>query len=262
MSKDIHDKLQEYLDGSLSPDMRSEIENEIKTNLEIQKEYQLLKDIETELGNQDLEVFKKKLSNVAKKHSESVGTKNQSRKIFSLPRRVLSIAASIAILVAGFLWVQSNNQSTGYDSALAYYDFNELYSEGLKGDVGNPSEKEMERKEVIDKIKSKEYNEVIELLNSTSLDENESLLLGHAYISKGISEGKLGHFKTAILIVSSLLQSENIKVKEETEWLLLIGYSKDVEKEAEFNQLLNSIISNRDHIFYGKAVKVKEQLNR
>ncbi len=113
--KDLHLQIQAYLDQDMSPTEATAFEKELANNETLQADFDLFKDINEDLGNVKLQQFKKKLAIVVEQ--DITTSAKEDAPIFSLSRRVLSLAASVLVLAIAGWWVF--NQSSEIDPALA-----------------------------------------------------------------------------------------------------------------------------------------------
>jgi len=111
MEKDKHIQMQEYLDKIMSEEESTAFEKELNSDEELQLDFELLKDIEQELGNKEVVDFKKKLSGVMDQPIAATTVKKQSGRVFSLSRRVLSLAASFLVIGLTAWWFFSQPAS-------------------------------------------------------------------------------------------------------------------------------------------------------
>ena len=106
MEKDIHEQLQSYIDNTMEERMRIDFETKLKNSPELQRDYQLLIDIEKELSNKDVQDFKSKLKKVVQK--PALEKKVRPAKQVQLRRRILGIAATLLLCVVTWWWFNSN----------------------------------------------------------------------------------------------------------------------------------------------------------
>ena len=252
--------IQKYLDDSLTNVEKAEFEIKLKNDPILRQEYELMKDIESELKNNELKEFKNKLSSVSDNYFQSTYEQEKTTMKDGINKRVLFLAASLLILICAVIWGVNSNKTS---SPISYYDFTEIYSEGIRSESTQTSPVVFQKKQIVMLLAANKYEEVISLLRNNNNDESLTLLLGHAYLLKGISDddNNLESIQSAINTVSHLKESENLTTRYEAEWILLLSYSKSPEDQDNFNELLDSILTNYDHSFYGRAKEIKENIN-
>lgn len=250
MNKDLRDKLQEYLDGQSSSEIKSQIESELAKNSELRQEYQILIDLKNELGNKKLSTFRVLVNKVGDNYKQDKKTPMTS--VRSMPRIVLYIAASVLFIIGAF-WLYNFSSQSNYEDAIAYYDFNEIYDKGSRSATESENSQISKTDLIVNFIAKKKYKDAIDLIHSAPSNDQLKLLHAHALISKGISKNNIYDYLSSIEILHPLLTSKTRTVREEAEWITLLSYSKIPRRRDDFDVLLQSIIDNRDHKFYGKA---------
>lgn len=256
MEQDIHNKIQQYIDGTMPIDQRPLFEQELGNDATLMQDYQLILDIESELGNKDLEAFKMNLETVAQNYNQSEKVEKKTGRVFSLPRRALSIAATFAILAAAFVWFNRYGSSNGLDNSLAQYDFEEIYSEGLRSDSDSQTQPKSNTQNMILLIEQEKYQEAIDFASNIAANNRINLLHAHALLSKAKNENNKNYFKSSLNLITPLLNSDVTEIKEEAEWIALLSYSTMPEKQNDYNKLIQNISKNTDHRFYGKVNKI------
>lgn len=255
-SEKIHELIQQYIDQTMSTKQRNAFEHQLETDPLLKQEYSLMRDIDNELKNKELIHFKSQLKSVSNDFFKSEKEPKSRIKIFSLrSRKLLSIAASILLLISVFIW-GINNRSA--NSPISYYDFNEIYSDGLRGQTSPSTSNTRQKKQIVNLLDKGNYDEVINLLTNKPEDDNTILLLGHAYLQKAIfnKSEKSKAIGTAINTVSPLLNNTNLKVRYEAEWILMLSFSESPEYQSNYKNLLQKILQNQDHSFYAKAKEI------
>lgn len=129
--KDIHIRIQQYLDHTMTKEDQVLFEKELKTNPQLKEDFDLISHMETELGDKTISDFKKKLDVIMDEPMESTSEKITGKTV-SFNRRILSIAASFLLLAGAAWWAFSGNDAEKYNS-LANANFVHLPATEIRG---------------------------------------------------------------------------------------------------------------------------------
>ncbi len=178
---------------------------------------------------------------------------SRKKKVFSLKKQWLSIAASLLFLIClGGLWYINDNFS---DQSLA--DANHKLpspSFQFKGDQSS-SNKDI-FKQVSAAYSSKDYPKAIELLSSVtpSPEYNKARFhLGNLYL-------ETDQATNAISVFEDLLTKNDIRYQEEVQWLVAVAYLQNNEPDQS-RKALRPILKDPAHSFYKQAVTLAKNLN-
>jgi tetratricopeptide (TPR) repeat protein len=243
--KDLQIQMQAYLENSLSEEEAAVFEKELNRNKDLQKDFELLKDIEEELGNKDLLVFKEELSKIVKTSSESEEPQQEEGRIIPLWRRMLSIAASLLIIALAGWWLV--NQSTDVDDLVALAD------EHL---VHYPAQLEVRGKEdktaIYDNYEAKQYAiaaKNLEEIGNKNKDQKALFFASISYLN-------IDNPKKAIAILSNLDKTPFLSNK--INYYLGIAHLKLGEKEKAI--VAFGKMNASDQFLYDKAKLIVEKI--
>ena len=119
--KDI--QIQKYLDKSMSKEERINFEEELNKNKTLQQDFKLLRDIEQELGNNELIDFKKKLAGVMEQSVSPTSIEVPSRKVLPISSKLLSVAASLLVIGFTAWWLYSSSAEKSISYAVLADDY-------------------------------------------------------------------------------------------------------------------------------------------
>lgn len=258
--KKNHELVQQYVDGTMPADEIVQFELQLKKDPLLQQEYRLLMDIDSEFKNVELKEFKNQLDIVSDNYFHKSDEKKDIPKIVNINiKTLLSIAAGLLLLASVFLWSTNNRKS---NSTISYYDFGEIYSDGIRGEANQNSSSSVQKEQLVDLLEKGKSQVVVDLLKNKTIDDASRLLLGHAYLQNALyNKRKINNsILAAIKTVSPLTKSTNLEIKYEAEWILLLSYSESPSHQSNYNDLLKSIITNEDHSFYAKAKEMQIDL--
>ncbi|WP_103865390.1 tol-pal system YbgF family protein [Aquimarina sp. I32.4] len=222
---EIFDRIEGYINNTLTQDELTAFEKELAINSELQQETQKHREMHKILGDQDTLDFKEKLMRIsANIHEEK--QKVPSTKTYSY---YLKIAASIAILIGiGTFWYLTNAKNQIQDLYKAYYE-----PFPVEDIVRGNTNKEIQH--IIKNYTSHSYDSVIVALEKYPDIENQhqlQLYLGNSYLNTNCEE------KAIPLFIKIKNKS---KYYEVAKWYLSLSYLK-VNKPKKAIPLLNEII--------------------
>jgi len=264
--------IEKYFDNNLSSAEKAQFEEGLKQEA-FRKEVALQKeimDITKEAGiafDEDVlegididykdEEIRKNLQAQAKRLAgENTSTSKQKGKIKQIRpiRRILSIAAGIAILIGLGLLFFANNQYT--DGALATTNY---YTADVPGTMSNGDvENENFQKGMAAIIKDKDYNAGIEQLKNIPAESTKFIeaqyFLAHAYFNKK-------DHKNAILKFEQVVNADNLPAyinRDKLQWDYIMAKMGDGQN---VNSDLDALIAKGQAPYAEKAKKLKQQLN-
>jgi hypothetical protein len=172
-------------------------------------------------------------------------------RIISL-RRVLAVAASVAILIVaiGFWQVQQNYSNEAL--AANFYDDTNSTTRAIEGD-------ESVLNEALSAYQDTDYAKAITLLNNIP-DTNTYYLDAQFLLAQ--SHYQLNDIEAAKTVAGRLQNSGMNSTREQSDWLLLMIYLKEGEQgKKPFQNLLQSILDNPSHTYYPKARQLQKKLD-
>lgn len=184
-----------------------------------------------------------------KQRKLTVATKQPAkrRNLFSN----LAAAASVALLL-GFFTFQHSATST--DNLLAEHSTFMMPEANRSGDAAevHPLEIGLEAQ------KNGDYTAAINFYKNISTDNtryNEAQsLLGHTYYKKGAYTEAINQF-------GKIIATGDIRYKEQAEFYQLLSYVGNDQQGANFDKLMNNILSDEKHSYHQKAEDLNLGLN-
>lgn len=243
--KDIHLQIQAYLSEDMSPNEAQAFEKELDSNQALKADFELFKDINEDLGNVELQQFKKKLAVVV---DQDIATSTTtSTPVFKLSRRILSLAASVLVLaIAGWWMSNQNNEINPELAALSESNF-------LHYPVDDESRGTEDSDKLYDSYTAKDYAIAATTLEQHGLSnqDNKALLFSAiAYLGDNKAE-------KAIALLTSLADTPYVSNKKY--YYLGLAYLKIGEQEkatTAFKQM-----NEGDPFIYNKVQGILNQLD-
>lgn len=116
MENNLYNQIDEYLEGSLSPEALQEFESQLKKDTKLQQEVKLHQDLALAMSESDVIELEEMLSEiVAQKESQTP----KNAKVISLGQRLAIAASFLVMLFAGYFLV--NVDGTNHDSLYTAY---------------------------------------------------------------------------------------------------------------------------------------------
>jgi len=126
MKEDLHILIQQYLDNSMPENDRAAFEQSLKDNPEWQQEFDLMADLEKEMGNQKVNDFTNQLEEIM---ASPVQSKTEGRNV-NFTRRIMTLAASTLLIGGALWWIFNNDQSNQFatlaDAYFIHYPANDV----------------------------------------------------------------------------------------------------------------------------------------
>ncbi|SEK92276.1 hypothetical protein SAMN04487910_1482 [Aquimarina amphilecti] len=241
-TEELFEKIERYLDKTLSEEVTIAFEKEMSTNPELKLEVDKHRELHNVLSNKDVLDFKEKLQKIGEEVKKE---KLEETKTSFFP--YLKIAASVVILIgAGTLLWNTFNSSNDFSNL--YTSYYELYpvEDVTRGDV-------LDQLDIVMKNYAQgNHDKVI-----TELEENASLVsseqlelyLGNSYL-------QVGKEKKALLQFEKI--NDNSQYYEDANWYQALTYLKLGETNTSL-EILERII-RFDGIYKEKAIQLKEDL--
>ncbi len=248
-----YDRINEYVEGSMSSENRQLFESELKTNDALKTEYDLylatMKTLEVFALDQISEELKS-LSiaeeNTLHDSSESI----PSGRIISFPRRILGLAATLLLLiVAGTLW-WSNAQYS--DRQLAKRNFITPNLSTVRGDTNLEI-----LTEASEAFYQGKYKMIIKQLQSLDSSHpayvDAQFILGYTYLKNEQPQDALTAFQ-------KVLKSDKDQLKASAEWHMILAHL-DVGDQKAAEIALDELLQYPTGAYYSKAKTLKKDLD-
>ncbi|MBP2831748.1 hypothetical protein J8281_06060 [Aquimarina sp. U1-2] len=238
---EIFEKIEAYLNNTLSQDEVLAFEKEIANTVELQNEVEKHRSLHQTLSDRDTLKFKEKLVTISKKIKKEE-EHSASQPFFSSNWR---IAASIVIIlgIASFFWYTFDSQNRTQELYATYYQ--PFPAEDITR--GKPI---TELQDVVSSYVNQNYTRVIEALeNKANINDQYKLYLGNSYMNTNTEQ-------KAILLFESI--PEDSPYYENSRWYLLLTYLK-LGKIQKMKPLLNAIIQYNG-LYKKDAIRLKEAL--
>ena len=189
--------------------------------------------------------FKKQLERLESESETGTIKKMNIRRI-----SILSIAASIAILVGAFYLFSLQDTAKGVQLAASYYEIPNLNN--LRNGIGETANENLLSRGLT-ALQNQEYNAAIKSLDS--IQSNAPFYLeaqyyqAHAYY---LSD----QFKKAESAFEAISTTIDIRYSEEAEWFALLSC---LTQESTCEEKLNRLLKNSDHTYHKQALEIREK---
>ncbi len=247
-----YEQIQSYLDGSLSATDRQVFEQELTQDPDLKADLDLHL-----LSNDAIElVIEDSLREDLKQlHQESKKVKEPTKKgkVVGLRRRMisLSIAASI-LLVVGFF--AANYQANQYDNQSIA---GALYEDDLLTRVRGSNSASL-LQQGMDLYTQGNYPASIEFFDQVedpNLQAEADYATGHAHYN-------IGAFPAAAENFAAAIDSGDPRFVEKSElYYLLSALAADQTDANRFNEVLNQMLENEEHLHHQEALNIQKKLN-
>lgn len=205
--QDTFEKIEGYLNQSLSAEQRSDFERQMNTDAELRQEVERHRSLHTDLGDTDALEFRKKLVDIGK----GLETKQSRNKWFSW-----KVAATLLVLVGMSVYLLLRPKTT-QDLFEAYY------SPYPVEDLVRGNE-EMGYDAILEDYSNGDY--VVAMRQLEQLTQNDpdnellKLYLGNSYLN-------LGREEEAVRVFKGIAKQSNYH--EDAQWYLALTYIKQKE---------------------------------
>ncbi len=256
------DKISRYLAGKMTDEGLAAFNEQLKADPELKEEVAFRKMVMESVKSQSNEQLRAQINTVVKEAHTLAGQSspgamparelsNRTAKVISLNRRILSIAASVLILILlGASWYA--NRQFSNDSLVASNFELKTPTSNLRGE--NNDETDFNN-DVMKAYSNKDFHKAAELLASippSPIYNKAQFHLGNLYL-------KLNNPSRAIVVFQNLLKKNDPRYQEEVQWLLCLAHLKNNDVK-QTTQTLESILQNQEHSFYSNALQLKKKL--
>jgi tetratricopeptide (TPR) repeat protein len=232
------DLLVQYLDNELSPEEKSELENQLNQNTAMQQELENLTLAKQAIKNYGLKQKVGAIHVEMMKEMAAAETPAKKGMVRSIARRSMKIAASLLLVLLGFGVYQYVSVSPDKLFAEKYQPYS------LSVSIGAADADAMENA-----YKEKNYTTVINLFTGLpAAGQKENFLAGQAYLATN-------DYPKSIVCFNKVLSLNTAAgatfFKDDTEYYLALSYLKNKEIKLAY-PLFVSIYNNSDHLYNEK----------
>ena len=241
--------IENYLGGELTETGIQEFASELKANPQLSMEFQLEKDLDMILQEEDILDFKAKCIESQK---EVNLTQRKSTKVIQFARKYWYAAASIILIVAISGGLYFFNPS-GYSSERLfkmYYKSGETVSVSRSGNVNMV--------EALIHFSKKDYQTAADLFDKIlKTDPNNIAVMYYS----GITNIEIKQYPKAIEMFENIIQDKDNLYIENAEWYLGLTFLVNEQENDAINQF--ELIANKsDHYYNSQAKSILEKVHR
>lgn len=247
-----YEQIQSYLEGSLSETEREAFEQELNQDPDLQADLDLhlLSNDAIELVIEDsLRADLKELQ----QETEQIKQPSKKGRVVGLRRRMvsLSIAASILLVIGFFTANYQINQYGNQAIAGSLYE-NELLTT-VRGN--NNASLLQQGMELFEQENYQAAIDYFDQVDDPNLKAEAAYAAGHSYYN-------LGAFSAAAEQFAGVMQSNDPRFVEKSELFYLISaLAADQTDNAQFNEVLNQMLENEEHLHHQEALEIQKKLN-
>ncbi len=226
------EKIEAFILEEMQPDERAAFQQEINNDETLREEVSAFRQILTGFEGA-------KVKNMTRQWESEFKTNKQQRTATVRPinmfrRRAIAAAVALLVLATGW-WVGTSGVT---DDALyaTHYSDDSAYENIKSGGEGTASPLQ----QGYDAYKNGDYEAAIQFFTGVAMDDEyyntAQFMLGHAKMQKGDFDGALGH-------VSVLGAGDDIRYRDEAQWMTVLCFLKSGDEKGA-KATLNSIISD------------------
>lgn len=233
------DRIENYFNDQLNEDEKISFEKEIESSATLQQEVQ---DYTLLISGIKTASIRNKLKNFA--NDDEINTR-KSPKLFKLNIQVLSIAASIALLVGFFFALNIKNGTNSKNSFEEFY-YIDPGQPVVMGEVDD-----IMYSEAMNDYKSQNYEKakyIFEQKCNESDDEEACYYFAQCLLN-------LGELKAASIKFKQLIEVSSGHWKQKAEWHL--SYSLWKNNDPEYLEVLKDIQVDQNHLYYEEAIQIE-----
>ncbi|MEM9887267.1 MAG: outer membrane protein assembly factor BamD [Bacteroidota bacterium] len=244
----------DYIKGRMSPEDQAAMEQQIQLDKDLAADVDFYKDLQgfADLKNQ-MDAFDADLQ----EETKIVEMKPQAKVRRLNLRRTMSLAASfLVLLVAGGLWFSNTNYS---DQALSSKNVDRLDWLATNDSRQGGSENIDPFKTGIDALQDKDYAAAIDFFESIPKSD---ATWSQARLQLAYAQYQSTNYQNAKTTLDELIQENRSTInRQKAEWLKLQVLLASGQSKDEFEQLLNTISTNAQHLFQPQALEMQQDLN-
>lgn len=249
--EELYDTIENYLQNRLSESEKAAFEQRMSAEPALAAEveaHRLAREaLELSIAEQMRADFKSWANDTG-----STASRPKGRRISML--RVWAIAASVLLLIAAFGYWQIQQRFSSVVLANTFYDQAEL-SETRSLNAGKNA-----LTDALEALRKQEYGQAIYQLNA--IPDTSSYAADARYLM-AVVHFEAGQLAQSIAILQKLKSLEDKTLAEKAEWLLVLVYLKNGQKNTPaFNNLLQRISQNSNHAFFPKAKALEQKLQQ
>jgi len=269
MNEQLFTQIEKFLAEEMNETDKAIFQTRMNEDKALMEEVVLQKNINAFLREEPLEesssqtIFEKKIDDLRnsdegillKKNIKAAGnnyfdqqTDTPQNKTNSRFRTYL-IAASVAIIVCISLVVFNNNTPSNQELYATYYTSSDLPTFVTRGTS------DAEVSNIVSKFNDKEYDDVLELVNTASQEENSNPLL---YIYSGMAQAELGKLDEAINQFELLENSNSLDASRAYWYKALVYLDNDAVQKAK--EQLQKLVSTPGNYKFAQAKELLEKL--
>lgn len=246
------DKIEKYLDGEMPFAQRQQMDAEMEADANFKMEFgkhKMAREAMEVMIEDNLRASFDEWDEEGEQSAKVIGI-NKGAKVRTLYRRIAMAASFLLLAMFGLSWMLSSNYSNENLTAAYYQAPN--FSEGRGG---NNAETEMSAG--VKAFTAGNYKSAAQLFAAipTNSDRYEE-----AQYSLGHTQLKLKNYSDAILSFKKVTQGNDQDFLMKGEWNLLLAKLAANQQDAEFETLLNRLVTETDHTFHNQAMELKADL--
>ncbi|MBQ4821401.1 tetratricopeptide repeat protein [Aquimarina sp. MMG016] len=241
-TQEIFEKIEEYLNKTLSGEELENFEKELLINVELQKEVEKHRSLHRVLSDKETLVFKEKVKRIGDEIK-----KEKTTPVINIFSTYFKIAASIIVILGlgTLLWNNFMGGNKAEDLYLAYYEPYPV-EDVTRGEVVNES------RVITDMYSRKEYSKAIpefKKLIEFSVDEQYIIYLGNCFLNVNKEKQAIQEFEKI---------TSNSRYFEDAQWYLALTYIK-LSNTKKAKNILAKIIQY-DGVYKKVAVNLNSEL--
>lgn len=252
------EQITRYLEGMMTSEEMSSFEDQLLSDTELKKEFDLYKAIDNHyqgisdpisqtVDTSTLETyFKSDEAKSIKDSLERVGKMyNSNKQSFKFPRMIAASVIGLMICISGYFLLKKDNLYNEYYSSS---DLPSLVSRGSDNTI---------LEQTVVAFNNKEYDKVIDLSNDYTA--NNTIVNVNVYVYRGLAYSELGDISNAIQEFNKLITSDSIDSSKGL-WFMAMTYLKN-DNQEQAKQVLKKVVEDQENFNYNKAVSLLEELD-
>lgn len=255
--KDLNniDSIEQYLNNELNEEERRTLESNLEKDDTLSQAFQTRK-----LAHDAIEMIiednlRDQLRQLEEEHQASSETEGKVVSMKTNRRfimRYIAAAASVAILIGAFFFIQTGNQLTDEEVLANFYERPSFSSE--RGVKGASNEDINPLKAGLDALDVADYSTAIDSLGAVS-EGNAYYISAQYYLGHALYLN--GDFEQAMDAFDDVIGNGDIQFIENAQWYALLSC---LNAEASCKERIDTILSDEEHFFYQKAVELSNQI--
>ncbi len=242
-TQEIFEKIEAYINNTLSQEERSVFEKEMEQNPELQTEVDKHKKLHEVLSDTDTLAFKEKLVKI----SDEIKAEGTSSRSWFLQHWKMAATIAVILGIGSILWFNANRTHQNQELYAAYYEPFPI-EDTTRGESTN------DFADALIHYAQGEYDRVISTLEElvhVPDQEQLSLYLGNSYMNTGEEQKAIDIFKNI---------DGSSKYHENAQWYLALTYLK-IGDTKKLKPLLTTII-NYNGVYKENATHLQKALKK